>query len=253
MSLCDVFVIHEDRASDRRKIQRMERYYSAIIEASKSARLTETQSKGYGMVLYKYEIEVLKKPVVLLAALNVDPTANGIADLKIGPFTVWLQNAGTSSHGGVNWFSIEFRDDDLMGDGLEEYGIKKFGEDMRKAWPEALTSLREMMMHELVHAFDHEELGVDYHYAASYNNPVEPFQSEDEYYTTPLEKNANDLQAIQQVAAQGLGDSAQEFASRVVSYMHQLRSSQYLQGDQLRKIQKRASTYWQHLKDQEKY
>jgi hypothetical protein len=69
------------------------------------------------------------------------------------------------------------------------------------------------------------------------------------YPTIPFESNPNTLQAISVVA--GKADRSldpQEFARRVVDYMHRFRGEDYLQGDDLRRVQRRAATYWQHLK-----
>jgi hypothetical protein len=254
--LRDLYIIREDRAADREIMARVDDLFRKIVDAASRVEYKgiDTDNQGslhVGMATYIYEAEVDSQPWEFMAAMNWDPTSNPTQRVQVGPHRLLVTNAGANYKRGKNILSLEFNLESMMGEGtLATYGIDRLGRELARLWPQALVRLQRMYFHELVHVIDREKIGGRYGpvYGKSARKAFMGSDNDSDYYTLPLESNPNTLEAMDAVVKSGdVGSTPQEFARRVVDYMHRLRGEEYLAGRDLQRLQKRAATYWQHL------
>ena len=268
MSLKDVFIIIEDRTTDAESRQRANNFVEELTSAANKnpkckvyfAKSYKNKNKGViekgDNIKVKFVLKLEKTDVQLEIRFDQYPVSNKEVKTAIGSQEAFIQNAGYSpSWGGEDTahplqFSL-----DLDADITPFVTKENLEKETRQSLQVILKDARRIMFHEVVHMIDDERMGPgkmrDVGNTWSKHNRDSEDDNGSSYYRQPLELNPNTQEAIDSIVRTGdIGNSPAEFADKVIKFMNsKSRYGEYVTGDERKKVLKRVSTTWQHLKE----
>jgi hypothetical protein len=255
MSLREVFLFGEDRVQDVQRNALVDEWIDGIVRYASEIRLIdEPLVDETGRASFSYSLDLrdeLGVPFVLNLLLNEKKSSKGFVmfEHRFGPWLCSARNMWADVVEGWVGIALVVTCDGLRGDGLKRYGVPLLAEEIRQEWGSVLSKNRDDVSHEFVHALDMMSQGANRFLTARAKSLG---RKGSVYQTVPAELNANIMPALKAVAAGApVSTTPQQFARYVVSFMHRSAGERYLKGDDLKRVMKRAATYWEHLKQGE--